>query len=54
MPPKLRSKRQKRKGDKTTIAVTWKVRDWIEDKGKKGEDFDGLLRRLLWGDKKKR
>ena len=51
--PRLKSGKQKRKGKKTTIAVTWKVRDWIEDRGKKGEDFDQLLRRLLWGKKKK-
>lgn len=33
--------------EKTTLVVTVKVRDWLDDKGLRGETFDQILRRLL-------
>lgn len=49
--PKLRSSKAKRKSKKTTMLVTWEVRDFIEGKGRKikgeGETFDEVLRRIL-------
>ena len=49
--PKLRSKKAKRKTKKTTMLVSWKVRDYLEGKGKKNKDecetFDEVLRRVL-------
>ncbi len=31
----------------THIRVSKKLRDWIDKKGKRGESFDKILRRLL-------
>ena len=49
--PKLRSKKAKRKSKKTTMLVSWKVRDYLEGKGRKAkgecETFDDVLRRVL-------
>lgn len=33
--------------EKTTLEVTRGVRDWLDDRGERGESFDQILRRLL-------
>lgn len=35
------------KKETTTLVVTREVRDWIDNKGKRNETFDEILRRLL-------
>lgn len=38
---------KKKKSKKTTIAVGWDIRDWLDNKGKRGESFDDIMRRIL-------
>lgn len=38
---------EQQKEETTTIVVTRKLRDWLDNKGKRNETFDNIIKRLV-------